>query len=130
MTEAELAARYRRYIAYLNDRRLRDLEDFVHEELVYNGETKTRVEYQNLIAEDVAACPDLYFNIGLLVVEDGLVACRLDFDCTPQREFLGLQPSGKRVSFCEHVFYRFREGKIAEVWSLIDRSALAEQLAS
>jgi predicted ester cyclase len=78
----------------------------------------------------VAACPDLYFNVGLLAVEEGLVACRLEFDCTPQREFLGLQPNGKRVTFREHVFYRFREGKIAEVWSLIDRSALAEQLAS
>ena len=130
MIDAELTAHYRRYIRYLNDRRLRELEEFVHDALVYNGETKTRVEYQNLIAESVSAAPDLYFNIGLLVVQGNHVACRLDFNCTPQREFLGLQPNGKPVAFAEHVFYRFDQGKIAQVWSLIDRSAVAEQLAT
>ena len=130
MTDAELTAHYRRYIGYLNDRRLHELQDFVHEQLIYNGDTKTRAEYQNLIAESVDAAPDLYFNIGLLVVHGNHVACRLDFNCTPRREFLGLQPNGQSVVFAEHAFYRFDHGKIAEVWSLIDRSAVAEQFAT
>jgi SnoaL-like polyketide cyclase len=56
------------------------------------------------------------------------VACRLVFDCTPQREFLGFIPDGRRLAFAEHVFYRFDGGRIAAVWSLIDRAAIAEQL--
>jgi predicted ester cyclase len=130
MTNDELAAHYRRYLQYLNDRRVRELQDFAHETLVYNGETKTRAEYQDLIAQGIAAAPDLHFEIGLLVVDNGHVACRIEFNCRPQGEFLGLQPSGKRVSFAEHVFYRFRDGKIAEVWSLIDRAAVAAQLST
>ncbi|RXF74953.1 ester cyclase [Hansschlegelia zhihuaiae] len=129
MTGSELEERYRRYIARLNDRRVHELEDFVHDEVVYNGERLTRAGYQDLIAEAVAAIPDLWFDIRLLVASGDRVACRLLFECTPQRTFLGLEPSGKRVSFCEHVFYEFRDGRIAEVWSLIDRSALAAQLA-
>lgn len=30
----------------------------------------------------------------------------------------------------EHVFYRFREGRIAHVWSLIDRDEVRRQLAA
>ena len=90
----------------------------------------TRFDYQDLIARNIAAIPDLYFNIHLLIANRDQIACRLHFDCTPQSEFLGLQPTGKSISFSEHVFYRFRDGKIYEVWSLLDRPAIEKQLAS
>lgn len=126
----DLEARYRRYIGCLNDRRLDDLSEFVHEELTYNGRPMTRIEYQSLIASDVGAIPDLCYDVRLLVVSGDLIACRIMFDCTPQGEFLGLRVDGRRVSFAEHVFYRLREGKIHEVWSLIDRPAIEAQLAA
>ena len=65
-----------------------------------------------------------------LVVAGDQVACRLHFHCTPRGEFLGLRPNGKTIAFAEHVFYRWREGKIYEVWSLIDRPAVEAQLAA
>ena len=131
MTDADLEARYRRYLARLNDHRPDDLEEFVHEALTYNGRPMTRLDYQNLIAGDLAAIPDLHFHVDRLVVAGDQVACRLKFHCTPRGEFLGLRPNGdKTVSFAEHVFYRWREGKIGEVWSLIDRPAIEAQLAS
>jgi predicted ester cyclase len=130
MAEADREAHYRRYISYLNDRRVDELGEFVQEELAYNGKPMTRLDYQNMIAGDIAAIPDLYFDIHLLVIDGDQIACRLNFQCTPQSEFLGLQPNGKSISFSEHVFYRLRGGKIYEVWSLIDRPAIEEQLAS
>jgi len=36
--------------------------------------------------------------------------------------------NGKRVSFTENVFYEFRDGRIEEVWSVIDKAAIASQL--
>jgi predicted ester cyclase len=130
MTEADNEARYRRYINCLNDRPLGDLGAFVHEELTYNGRPMTRLDYQDLISGDIAAIPDLYFDVHLLVISGDQIACRLNFHCTPKGEFLGLRPNGKSISFSEHVFYRLREGKIYEVWSLLDRHAIEEQLAS
>jgi predicted ester cyclase len=56
------------------------------------------------------------------------VACRLVFNCTPQHQFLGFSPNGERLCFAEHVFYYFRDGRIAAVWSLIDRPAIEAQL--
>ncbi|RAI43145.1 ester cyclase [Rhodoplanes roseus] len=124
-----LAYQYRRYLDCLNARRFDALDAFTHDTVVYNGETKTRAQYAELIAQACDAIPDLRFDIGLLVVEGDLVACRLEFRCTPEKPFMGLAPTGRRVAFCEHVFYRFREDRIAEVWSLIDRDSLARQLA-
>ncbi len=128
MADTKLAERYRAYIAALNERPVGALEPFVNEAVVYNGERKSRAEYRGLIEDSIAAAPDLKFRIGLLVVEGDMVSAKLDFDCTPRGDFIGLQGDGRRVSFAEHVFYRFSEGKIAEVWSLIDRWTVAEQL--
>lgn len=119
---------YRAYLDALNERRLDDLAEFVHDQLVYNDRTISRQEYAQLLAEDVQNIPDLRFTIDLCVATDDVVACRLWFDCTPEHEFAGIAPSGRRVAFAEHVFYRFRAGRIAQVWSLIDTEAVREQM--
>jgi predicted ester cyclase len=36
--------------------------------------------------------------------------------------------NGRRVSFVEHVFYRFRDGRIQDVWSVIDTDAIRSQV--
>jgi predicted ester cyclase len=126
---ADLEATYRAYLAALNERRLDDLEHYVADELTYNGAPMTRAQYQALIAADVAAIPDLTYDAHLVVASEDEVACRIVFDCTPQREFLGFTPDGARLTFAEHVFYRFEGGRIVAVWSLIDRAAIADQLA-
>jgi predicted ester cyclase len=124
----DLEARYRAYLDVLNERRLDDLVHFVQDELSYNGETMTRRQYQDLIAADITAIPDLFFDAQIVVASGDQVACRLVFDCTPQHEFLGFSPNGERLCFAEHVFYQFRDGRIAAVWSLIDRPAIEAQL--
>ena len=123
-----LEDRYRAYLAVLNERRFDDLVDFVHDELTYNGEPMTRRQYRDLIANDVAAIPDLFYDARIIVADAGRVACRLVFSCTPQADFLGFTPNGKRLTFAEHVFYEFRDDRIAAVTSMIDRWAVAAQL--
>jgi steroid delta-isomerase-like uncharacterized protein len=128
MTNAELVTRYREYLDALNQRRLDDLVHYVHDELTYNGASLTRQQYRDMIATDIAAIPDLFYVARIIVADDHRVACRIVFDCTPRDTFLGFTPNGKRLSFAEHVFYRFVDGRIAEVSSLIDRFAIQTQL--
>ena len=128
MKNADLESRYRAYLDALNERRLDDLVHFVQDELSYNGKTMTRRQYQDLITADITAIPDLFYDAHLIVASGDRVACRLVFDCTPQHEFLGFSPNGERLGFAEHVFYHFRDGRIAAVWSLIDRPAIEAQL--
>jgi predicted ester cyclase len=129
MSDRALADHHRAYLRALDERRFEDLVDFVEDELTYNDEPMTRQQYADMIAGDVAAAPDLRFRVGTLVAGEDQVACRLLFDCLPVGEFLGLAPTGARVVFSEHAFYRFRDRRIAAVWSLIDRAAVQRQLA-
>ncbi|MEV4346774.1 ester cyclase [Actinoplanes sp. NPDC049596] len=126
----QLEGIYRDYIAALNDRRLDDLGQFVHDRLTYNGEQWSRERYQARLTDDVRNIPDLRYEVQLLVTGPDHVAARLWFDCAPRHEFLGLTPDGRRVSFAEHVFYRFRANRIEHVWSLIDTDSIRRQQAA
>jgi predicted ester cyclase len=101
---SRLRQHYLDYIAVLNDRRFNDLAGFVADNLTYNRRPTTGLQYQRDRQDEAEAIPDLRFNVGLLVAEGDLVACKLDFDCTPARTFLGFEPSGNRIQFTEHVF--------------------------
>tara|TARA_R110002020_G_scaffold124877_4_gene281990 strand:- start:1259 stop:1399 length:141 start_codon:yes stop_codon:yes gene_type:complete len=41
----------------------------------------------------------------------------------------GLPVNGRRVAFTENVFYAVKHGRIETVWSIIDKAAIAAQLA-
>lgn len=125
----DLIAIYRDYVDCLNTRQWDRLGRFVADEVVYNGAPVGLAGYRSMLEADTDATPDLGFVPEILLADDDVVACRLYFRCTPRQRFLGLEPTGARVSFAEHVFYRFDNDKISEVWSLIDKDAVREQLA-
>lgn len=128
MTKTDLSTVYRDYIACLNKQDWPKLEQFVHDELRYNGKQIGVLTYREMLQRDFQEIPDLYFNIQLLISDPPYIASRLRFDCTPKEKFLGLHVDGKRVSFAENVFYEFRGQKIANVWSVIDKAAIEAQL--
>jgi predicted ester cyclase len=128
MADLDLADRYRRYLTCLNERRFHDLPEFAHDPVVHNDRTLHISEFQDLLRRDATQIPDLYYAVERLVVQGEEVACRIRFDCTPARTFRGIPPTGQSISFVEHVFYRYQEGRIAQIWSLIDTEAVREQL--
>ena len=128
MRREDLAELYRGYIACLNAQDWPDLGRFVGEEVQYNGETIGLSGYRHMLEGDFQAIPDLRFNIEFVISEPPRVAARLHFDCRPRGMLFGLPVNGKRVSFAENVFYEFREGRIREVWSVIDKAAIQAQL--
>lgn len=128
MSDTDLAARYRGYIACLNAQDWDNLGQFVHEDAHYNGTRVGLVGYRAMLEADSRAIPDLVFTIDLLVAEPPRIAARLTFDCTPVGQLFGLPVNGKRVQFTENVFYEFADDRIASVWSIIDKTAIAAQL--
>ncbi len=100
----------------------------VQEDAGHNGRRLGLAGYRAMLENDVAEIPDLRFEIELLVCDPPQVASRLRFDCTPKGIFLGLPVNGRRLGFAENVFYAYRDGKIAEVWSILDKAAIEAQL--
>ena len=128
MTKADLSEIYRAYIACLNQQDWPNLGQFVDDNVSRNGQQLGLSGYREMLERDFREIPDLHFNIQLLIADAPYIASRLAFDCTPKGKFLGLDVNGKKVSFTENVFYEFRGGKIVQVWSVIDKTAIEAQL--
>ncbi|MDA9430901.1 ester cyclase [Bradyrhizobium sp. CCBAU 51627] len=128
MAREELADIYRDYIACLNRQDWPALGKFVHDEVVHNSQSFGLNGYRAMLERDFRQIPDLRFDIELLIAEPPRIAARLKFTCTPAGTFLGLAVNGRRVCFCENVFYEFDHGKIRQVWSIIDKAAIEAQL--
>jgi predicted ester cyclase len=128
MTKADLAKAYRDYIACLNGQDWRNLDRFVDDDVRHNDKPLGLHGYRAMLESDFEQIPDLYFDIQLLVADPPRVASRLRFEVHPKAEFLGLPVNGKQVCFTENVFYEFRDAKICEVWSVVDKAAIEAQL--
>ncbi|MGQ7245522.1 ester cyclase [Salinicola sp. V024] len=129
MNSDTLSVSYRGYIECLNQQDWNNLGRYVSENVSHNGKTLGLSGYRAMLEGDFAAIPDLYFNVALLVSQPPHIACRLKFNCTPVGMLFGLPVNGKPVHFEENVFYEFDDdGKIRTVWSIINKSAIAEQI--
>ncbi|ROM83029.1 ester cyclase [Pseudomonas brassicacearum] len=125
---SNLADLYSDYIACLNAQDWENLGRFVHPDVVHNARPLGLHGYRCMLEADYRAIPDLRFAIEFLVIDPPKLAARLAFNCTPVGEFLGLAVNGTRISFAENVFYAFEDGRIREVWSVIDKVAIEAQL--
>ncbi len=128
MTKDDLSVLYRNYIGCLNQQDWQRLGDYVADNVERNGQPVGLAGYREMLQGDFAAIPDLRFTIELLVSDPPCIASRLAFDCAPKGELFGLPVNGKRVHFSENVFYKIADGKIATVWSVIDKAAVETQL--
>ncbi|HWT20897.1 MAG TPA: ester cyclase [Variovorax sp.] len=128
MTANQLTRIYLEYISCLNNRNLPGLGRYVHKRASHNGRRLGLAGYREMLEKDFQGIPDLKFDVQFLVAEPPRIASRLQFNCTPSGEFLGLPVNGRQVSFTENVFYEFEDGKICHVWSVIDKLAIEKQL--
>jgi len=128
MNRDDLSEIYRGYIDCLNRRDWDNLGRFVADNARHNGNPLGLSGYRAMLEGDFRAIPDLRFNIALLVSDPPMIASRLQFDCTPVGELFGLPVNGKRVRFEENVFFEFTDSRIENVWSIIDKTAIAAQV--
>lgn len=119
---------YLAYLDCLNRQAFDELGTFVADNVEHNGRPFGLPGYRDMLENDFADIPDLRFEAEILVSEATRIAARLPFDCTPKSTFMGLPVNGRRIRFCEHVFYEFEHMKIRSVWSVIDKPAIERQL--
>ncbi|KJZ69445.1 hypothetical protein HIM_11174 [Hirsutella minnesotensis 3608] len=104
-SSSSLKEAYLAYLAAFNKRPFAGLADHMHPDVVLNESSMPLAEFEKLLTDDIEAAPGLHFEVG----------CRIEFRCTPVREFMGRKVQGT-VKCMEHMFYQYRDGKIADVW--------------
>lgn len=131
MNADELEALLHRYVRALNGRDVDELAFLVADELVHNGEPMTRQQWwEGPVGEHLAAVPDQTWTIEDVVIAGDRVAVRYRDSGTPIAPWIGLQPTGARISFREYVFYTVSGGQIVDVWSVYDSEIIRRQLSS
>jgi predicted ester cyclase len=81
------------------------------------------------IAPFRASFPDVHMEIVELVAEGDKVVGRFTCSATHLGEWLGHAPTGRRFERVDEVsIFRFRDGRIAQVWSLEDSLDRLRQL--
>lgn len=75
-----------------------------------------------------AGFPDHDAEVVHLVAEGDLVATYKTFTGTHTGPFMGIPPTGKRATIRVMDIVRYRDGRIAEHWSVVDIAGLREQL--
>jgi steroid delta-isomerase-like uncharacterized protein len=73
---------------------------------------------------------DLSVTLNDVIAEGDRVAVRATWRGTHTGRYCGIAPTGERFEFTGIVFWRVREGRIAERWAEIDFATLIAQRAS
>jgi steroid delta-isomerase-like uncharacterized protein len=77
-----------------------------------------------------SAFPDAHWRVDLMLAEGDLVAARWTATGTFTGQWGVVQPTGKRAEFSGVNLYRFRGGKVAEIWNHRDDLGLMEQVGA
>ena len=74
------------------------------------------------------AFPDVKFVIEDSVQHGDRLAARVTLEGTHRADFAGIPATGKRMKVYDFAMYRIADGKITDIWSLIDMQAMRDQL--
>ena len=74
------------------------------------------------------AFPDVKFVIEDFIQQGDRLAARVTLEGTHRGDFAGIPATGKRMKVYDFAMYRIVDGKITDIWSLIDMQAMRDQL--
>ena len=74
------------------------------------------------------AFPDFHNTVEEIISEGPAAFARLTYSGTHKGEVLGFPPTGRSITYAGAAVFRFRDGKICQVWVLGDLYNLTKQL--
>lgn len=105
--------------ALVNERELDRIPEFVAESYIMHtpdGPQTGRHLVRDFISDLLVAFPDLEVETEVMAVDGDVVVWRRTHRGTHEGEFMGVQPSGRPVSWQAIVVTRYEEGMVMEEW--------------
>jgi steroid delta-isomerase-like uncharacterized protein len=103
---------------------------FVDHAAQMGGDDPTRDGFKTQVRLFRTAFPDGRSQIEDLIAEDDRVVARWTDGGTQRGEWMGVPPTGKRVTMSGIDVYRIEQGRIAEFWCSEDELGLLRQLGA
>jgi len=120
----------RRYVDTWNRGDIEGLSEFWSRDMVHHTRTQNQgFDQVKKIVEDFAkAFPDLRFELDDIVAEGDRVATRMIANATHLGAYMGLPPTGKKISCSVMGLARVVGDKIAEHWGVTDELQIMAQI--
>jgi steroid delta-isomerase-like uncharacterized protein len=93
-------------------------------------EPLTRDDQKQLLTKFRAGFPDIQLTVEEIIAEDNRLAFRSTIRATHQNEFLGIAPTGKKVTVGLVDVIHIENGKFVEQWGGPDLLDLVQQLGA
>ena len=132
--EKNLALVRRLYEEFINQGNFDVFEELVaidvveHEE--FPGLEPNREGVKQFFRMFRSAFPDLHFQVEEMFAAGDKVVARLVIHGTHEGEFMGMAPTGKKITVKAIDIFRVANGKIAEHWGLTDSMTMMQQLGA
>ena len=94
------------------------------------GQAPGREGIEEFVTMMRSAFPDLQTTIDEIIAEGDYVAFRYTIEGTHQGEFMGIEPTGNRVSVTAMEMLRFADGKMVDRWGNTDQLGMLQQLGA
>jgi steroid delta-isomerase-like uncharacterized protein len=116
------------YEEAINRRDPSDCERLLTDDFVHSNEFRGRDGQQAAVNAFLEAFPDLSHKILMTVAEEDRVAAHQKWTGTHEGEFLGIQPTSRKVTFTSTAILLIHQGLIAQAWDEVDLLGIQTQL--
>lgn len=110
------------------------VDEVIHPDAVFHGGPPAAASAGDAVKGAwsmlLLAFPDIHVAVEDTITEGDKIVFRNTVTGTHRGEFLGLPPTGKSISYGEVFIARFADGKVAEVWGIVDTFSQLQQLNS
>jgi len=130
MSLEENKAIVRRFIEAYNERNLDSFDEFIAPDYVDHTNKVDREGLKKLFDMGFKAFPDWHETIEDIIAEGDKVWVRLSYTGTHKGEFMGLAPTGKKISSKAVDIYRIVNGKLAEYWNVTNDLNIQKQIGA
>ncbi|HTY74630.1 MAG TPA: ester cyclase [Candidatus Nanoarchaeia archaeon] len=119
-----------KFIEAYNERKLNLIDDFVSPEYVDHSNSLGREGLKQIIAMGLNAFPDWHETVEDIIAEGDKVWVLLKYTGTHNGDFMGLSPTGKKITSKAVDIYRIIDGKLAEYWNVTDNINIFKQVGA
>jgi steroid delta-isomerase-like uncharacterized protein len=116
------------YEEAINQRDTSTCERLLTDDFVHNNEFRGRAGQQTAVNAFLEAFPDLKNQILMTVAEADKVAAHQKWTGTHEGEFLGIEPTSRKVTFTSTAILLIHQGQIAQAWDEVDLLGIQTQL--
>ncbi len=101
---------------------------YLSADVVFNNSRDAKSQFMTRLSAIRSAFPDHHLTIEDQIAEGDRVVTRVTFHGTHHGEFSGLAPTGKAVKYSGIAIDRIANGKVVEMWHLVNTSSLLQQI--